>query len=578
MMLNPIASFSAAALVMTLAAGCSSNPSDSASNPTFGRIKTDQIGYETKAAKIAIIPDSTSDTYQILDIQDNVVYEGKTSQAAEWFASGTKVKQADFSDFMKSGVYIIKCEGADNSYPFAIGDNIYTDLAIAAVKGYYYWRSGMEITQEYGGKFARAAGHPDTQVKIHKSAAGPKRKEGDIISSPGGWYDAGDYNKYIVNSSISVWEMLNAVELHPEYAKSLKINIPESGNNLPDIVDEILYNLRWMVTMQDPADGGVYHKLTSLSFCGMVMPDKDNFERYVVKKSTAAALDLAATCAKAYRVLEPYDADLPGLRDSLMKTAEKAWGWAQKNPSVLFRNPEGVSTGEYGDGNVRDEFAWAAMEMTLSTGDAKKYMKDIKNEDFNFSIPAWPSVSMLGVMSYLNIPAHKDKFDADFHAFTKDNFIKLADKCLSDYEKSSYATPIVDFPWGSNSVAANQGIVLFTAYRLTGNTKYIEAAEADLHYLLGRNPLDYCYVTGFGVNSVRDVHDRRCVADGIKSPIPGYLCGGPNATARGDIEDSLYLYKAPAMRYCDVNGSYTTNEIAINWNSALIGLLFDVND
>ncbi|MBO7440426.1 MAG: glycoside hydrolase family 9 protein, partial [Bacteroidales bacterium] len=344
------------------------------------------------------------------------------------------------------------------------------------------------------------------------------------------------------------------------------------------IVDEILYNLRWMVTMQDPSDGGVYHKLTSLSFCGMVMPDKDNFERYVVKKSTAAALDLAATCAKAYRVLEAYDADLPGLRDSLMKTAEKAWDWAQKNPSVLFRNPEGVSTGEYGDGFVRDEFAWAAMEMTLSTGDAKKYMKDIKNEDFNFSIPAWPSVSMLGVMSYLNIPAHKDKFDADSQAFTKDNFIKLADKCLSDYEKCSYATPIVDFPWGSNSVAANQGIVLFTAYRISGNTKYIEAAEADLHYLLGRNPLDYCYVTGFGGNSVKDVHDRRCVADGIKSPIPGYLCGGPNATARGDIADSLYLYKAPAMRYCDVNGSYTTNEIAINWNSALIGLLFDVND
>lgn len=560
------------------AVGCTSNSGTNTAQKQLERIKADQIGYQTNSVKIAVIPDGTSDDFQIVDLQGNVVYNNKTSQAATWVSSGTSVKMADFSDFNKSGVYTIKCDGAEQSFPFAIGDNIYTDLAIAAIKSYYYARSGVEITSKNGGKYARPAAHPDTEVKIHKSAVGPKRKEGDIISSPGGWYDAGDYNKYIVNSSITVWEILNAVELYPQYAQSLNTNIPESDNNIPDIVDELLFNLRWMITMQDPDDGGVYHKLTALGFNGMIMPQDDHDERYVVKKSTAAALDLAATCAKAYRVLKPYDENLPGLRDSLMKVAEKAWNWAQKNPNVLYdKNPEGVMTGQYDDIYIRDEFTWAALELTLSTGDAKKYMKAINKEDFDFATPAWDSSSVLGIMSVFNEKESERLFDTEMYNYMKDGFLKLADQYLGDYQRSPYATPLSVFPWGSNSVAANQGIVLAAAYRITGNTKYLEAAQAELHYILGRNPLDYCYVTGFGSNTVKDVHDRRSVADGVENPVSGYLCGGPNATAKGDIADSLYKYNTPAMRYCDINSSYTTNEIAINWNAALIGLVFEID-
>ena len=113
-----------------------------------------------------------------------------------------------------------------------------------------------------------------------------------------------------------------------------------------------------------------------------------------------------------------------------------------------------------------------------------------------------------------------------------------------------------------------------TAYKETGIIKYIEAAEACLHYILGRNPLDYCYVTGHGSNPVKHVHDRRTVADGIDDPVPGYLCGGPYEKAGGDVPDSLYKFNTPAMRYVDSHSSYTTNEIAINWNSALVFLVY----
>lgn len=542
---------------------------------TGEQIKVDQIGYKVNTTKIAIVPESTASDFEIYDVaKQQVVYTGKTSEASEWEYSKTKVKKADFSDFNQEGIFQIRCNGAKDSYAFAIGNDIYSELANKAMKSYYYARVGVEITKEHGGQFARPAAHPDDQVKIHKSAAGPKRKEGEIISSPGGWYDAGDYGKYIVNSSISVWELLNTIELYPEYCKNQKLNIPESGNNLPDILDETLVNLKWMLTMQDPADGGVYHKLTALGFNGMIMPHEDNDERWVIGKSTTASLDLAATCAKAFRVLEKYDSELPGFRDELKKTAISAWKWAQKNPNALFdKNPEGVHTGQYNDTKIRDEFTWAALEMFLMTED-KEYLKAIKNEDFVFVTPAWDSTSALGVASVLNSKSFESKFDPEFYKFMKDGFVGLADELLKNYESSAYSTPLTVFPWGSNSVAANQGFIFVTAYRATGNTKYLEAAQADLHYILGRNPMDFCYVTGFGSRPVKNVHDRRSEADGNEKPVPGYLCGGPNATAKGDVPDSCYKYTAPAMRYADMAGSFTTNEIAINWNSALVFLTY----
>ncbi|MCQ2252124.1 MAG: glycoside hydrolase family 9 protein [Bacteroidales bacterium] len=545
---------------------------------TGERIKADQIGYKVNSPKIAIVPDSTDDEFEIWDLaQNKLVYRGHTSESTIWEYSGTRVKKADFSDFDTEGIFVMKCKGASDSYPFAIGNSIYNDLSYRAVKSYYFARASQEITSKHGGLYARPSAHPDTVVKIHSSAAGPVRKEGDIISSPGGWYDAGDYNKYIVNSSISVWEILNAVELYPEYSMKLKCFIPESDNNLPDVVDELLYNLRWMITMQDPDDGGVYHKLTALGFNGMIMPHEDHDERYVIQKSTAASLDLAATCAKAARVLNRYQKDLPGLTDSLMNVAVKAWDWAQKNPNVLYeKNPEGVFTGTYNDSHISDELTWAALEMYLATSN-DKYLKAIKNDDFEICVPSWGAVGALGVISVMNSPSNENLFAPELYKFMKDGLMQVADTCVKKYQESAYATPLTYFPWGSNSVAANQGLVLITAYRNTGNLNYLEAAQADLHYILGRNPLDYCYVTGMGFNPIKRPHDRRSVADGVDKPVPGLLCGGPFEHAHGDVPDSLYKSTYPAMRYVDAHESFTTNEIAINWNSALVFLSFAID-
>src|SRR5207248_11190178 len=186
---------------------------------------------------------------------------------------------------------------------FTIAPDAYAALNAAALRAFYFNRAGIALEPRHAGRWARPAGHPDTRVLVHASAAGPGRPEGTVISAPKGWYDAGDYNKYIVNSGITVATLLSLYEDFPEYVRTLDVGIPESGDAVPDLVHEALWNLRWMLTMQDPSDGGVYHKLTEPRFEGFVSPAEARSPRYVVQKSTAAALDFAAVMAQGARVL-----------------------------------------------------------------------------------------------------------------------------------------------------------------------------------------------------------------------------------------------------------------------------------
>lgn len=157
-----------------------------------------------------------------------------------------------------------------------------------------------------------------------------------MISSPGGWYDAGDYNKYIVNSAYSIGLMQAIYARFPDYFIRQQVNIPESGNHTPDLLDEMYYNLRWMLTMQDPADGGVYHKLTTPSFEGFIKPTECKQPRYVVQKSVTAALDYAAALAQASALFTPYEEDYPGFSTVALQAAERAYAWAEAYPQALY--------------------------------------------------------------------------------------------------------------------------------------------------------------------------------------------------------------------------------------------------
>lgn len=535
-------------------------------------IRVNQLGFAPQAHKVAVLPAGATGEVEVIDAASGkVAWRGRTRPAATWKESDEAVMLADFSSLTRPGEYRIRADGAAPSERFVLRSGVYAELNRAALKAFYYNRSGMALGAAHAGAYARAAGHPDTRVLVHASAASKARPEGTVIASAKGWYDAGDYNKYIVNSGISTYTLLAAFEHYPDYFARKRTGIPESGNRLPDILDEALWNLEWMLTMQDPHDGGVYNKLTNERFDGIVMPAEASTEpRYVVQKGTAATLDFAATMATAARVLKPYEQQLPGLSARMLRAAEAAWEWARANPAVAFRNPAGVVTGEYGDASFEDEFAWAAAELYISSG-KDSYYAAMQPAGVTASVPQWADVRGL---AWISLAHHRNSLSAVAdRKLIAERVDGLAASLAATWRASAYGVPMQggDFVWGSNAVALNQSMMLLQAYRLNGKRDYLDAAQAGLDFVLGRNATGYAFVTGFGARQVMHPHHRPSMADKVAAPVPGFLAGGPHAGQqdKGDCK-AVYPSALPALSYIDDDCSYASNEVAINWNAPLV--------
>ncbi|MRT93973.1 glycoside hydrolase family 9 protein [Ancylomarina sp. 16SWW S1-10-2] len=527
-------------------------------------ILINQVGYESNAPKKAMVRTNT-DLFQIKNSIGEIIIEKAAGSKQYSSFSGDTVQTIDFSELTSKGEYYIVVNDSIISHKIRITDRPYTELVKSSLKSFYLNRSGMEIDSLYGGIWARPEGHPDTIVYFHSSAADKNHPENSMISSPKGWYDAGDYNKYIVNSSISTYTLLFAYDSFADYFNEENTNIPESNNDIPDILDEALYNLRWMMTMQDPFDGGVYHKLTTKNFEGFVMPNEAVNKRYVVQKSTAATLDFAATMAYASRLFANFSSTLPGLADSCLIQSEKAWKWALKNPKDFYVQNSDISTGPYDDTNLKDEWFWAASELYLATND-NVYSGFIADARLEINTPSWLNIGTLGVLSILS-SNHKDEFSE-----LQKRFLKYVDQKIEVENNSPYRISIDKYEWGSNSEFANQGMLKLFAYQLTKNTKYLNSARESLDYLLGRNATAYCFVTGFGSLSPMNIHHRPSAADSVQDPVSGFLVGGPNLIVPNDCGDEKVRSLFPAKAYADEQCSYSTNEIAINWNAPLVYL------
>lgn len=545
-------------------------------------IRLNQSGFYPNAPKLAVVVVSNDLTnFSVVDQVTKVeVFKGKLNQKKASRNSSLQTQTADFSALTKAGNYVLKVEGlSEPSYAFSIRERVGLSAAKSSLKAFYYQRVSMPLEERYAGKWQRPAGHRDDKILIHGSAADERRTEGTVISSPGGWYDAGDYNKYIVNSGITMGTMLAAYEDYREYFDTLNTNIPESGNKIPDFLDEVLYNLRWMLTMQDPADGGVYHKCTNASFDGSVMPGVTTLPRYAVQKGTAATLDFAAVTAQAARVYEKFGKQLPGLADSCLKASKAAWNWATKNPAIEYNqdsinkkfNPQ-IKTGAYGDKTYDDEWFWAASELYITTG-GENYLETLNSElTSKFTLPSWNKVYLLGYYSLWRNTA-KRRMPQGLTESIKTQLLDFANGYLDSAKTNAFQTPMgkqrSDFNWGSNSNAANQGILFLYAYAITNEKKYADAALANFDYLLGRNATGYCFLTGEGTRSTMHPHHRPSQADGIDAPVPGLLAGGPNP---GRQDNCKYEFTEPETSYTDNDCSYASNEIAINWNAPFVYL------
>jgi endoglucanase len=289
-------------------------------------------------------------------------------------------------------------------------------------------------------------------------------------------------------------------------------------------------------------------------------------------KSSCATADFAAVMAIAGRVYAPHDVAFA--RKSL-DAARRAWRWLDQNPDVLFRNPPGVSTGEYADADCGDERLWASAELWRSTkekvyeqyfvthyGDYRETIRPIKPQD-------WEYVAPLAMWTWV-LGGAQDAAAKDI----RDRTGKAADQIVARSPGNGYRISLVasDYTWGSNGVAANYGVQLVVANIMHPDARYVAAAMDNLHYLLGRNTFSLSWVTWVGENAFQHPHHRPSGADGIAAPWPGLLSGGPNR-AREDAVLKALPALPPAKIYVDSQNSYASNENAINWNAALVFLL-----
>lgn len=539
------------------------------------QIKVDQVGYLTRASKLALVVSvRPAGDFNVRRASDgSVAFSGKLAPPVDDADSGDRVQAADFTKLEEAGSYYLEVPGVGRSWDFSVGANVYARAFYLMMRAFYGQRCGtaVDLGSEFPG-YRHAACH--LRGAYHTSSGKTGERE-----SARGWHDAGDYGRYVVNSAVATATLLWAWELFGARVRDVNLDIPESGDPVPDILDEARWNLDWMLTMQD-ADGGVWHKQTSEQFAPFVMPERDDSVSYVVGtgaepyKSSCATADFAAVTAIAARAYEPFDHAYA--RRSLL-AAERAWGWLDKHPDVSFRNPDSVVTGEYGDRRCGDERLWASSELWRTTreGVYQRYFLahfgEYAKTRSAFAPPSWANVAPLALWTYV-LGGGRDRGAADAIRAAS---LRAADEIAGRTRRAGYRNSLLtrDYMWGSNGVAANYGLQLLVANAMRPRPRYVAAALEDLHYILGRNSFSLSFVTRLGENPFRHPHHRPSAADDNAEPWPGIMSGGPNRSRQDPAMRKLLNLTPAARMYLDEQESYATNEIAINWNAPLVFLL-----
>lgn len=514
-------------------------------------IVTNQIGYRTNSLKTAVFDGASEErTFDVVNADTGaVVYTGELSAESNCAFSGETNRTGDFSAVTTPGSYYITCENLEQSYTFQIADDVYHSALDDSVRMLYLQRCGSVVEDD---TFGHKACH-NTLATIY----GTNEK----IDVSGGWHDAGDYSRYVVTGTKTVADLLYAYQTAPQLFQD-DTNIPESGNGVPDILDEARYEIEWMLKMQD-SSGGVHHKVTCAAFPGYVMPEEETDELIVTPISTTATADFCGTMALAYEFYQEIDADFA---KRCLTAGEKAWDFLSENPNFIFKNPADIVTGEYGDNSDRDERYWAAAQMWRATG-KEKYLTAVE------SIGVQSGMDSANLGDYGNIAILTmdgiDK-DSDVYRKAKNAILRSADTYAADSARNAFGFSVTQYyqgGWGSNMKACNQGILMGYAYQLTGEQKYLNAANADLNYLFGCNPLGICYLTGYGTVSPEHPHHRPSIAK--KQEMPGMLVSGVHPYLEDSAAKAYCSGQPTGKCYVDNQESYSTNEITIYWNSPL---------
>jgi endoglucanase len=555
---------------------------------TGPRVRVNQVAYLPQGSKGAtVVTESTTRVpWQLKNAKGATVARGNTVPRGVDASSGQNVHSINFSSYRNKGTGFTLVADGETSRPFDIGATAYEQLRADALKFYYTQRSGIEILDALRPGYGRPAGHVNVP---------PNQGDNNVPCQPGvcdytldvrgGWYDAGDHGKYVVNGGISTWQLLSEYErsitarrTEPRKLGDGTLAIPESGNKVPDILDESRWELDFMLSMQVPADkplaGMVHHKIHDQNWTGLpLMPHLDPQLRELHPVSTAATLNLAATAAQAARLFKSYD---KAYAAKALAAARTAYTAAQAHPDLLASGADGNGGGAYNDANVSDEFYWAAAELFLTTGE-KQYRDDVlasphhTADVFGPGAFDWGNTAAAARLDLAVVPNRLTGRDA-----IRRSVVAGADEYLATAKAHPYGVPYApnnnSWDWGSTSLILNNAQVLGTAFDLTGSTKYRDGALHAIDWILGRNALNYSFVTGYGEVNSHNQHSRwyaNQLDPNLPNPPKGSLAGGPNSSIQDPLAQAKLAGCIGQFCYIDDIQSWSTNELTINWNSSL---------
>jgi len=552
-------------------------------------VRVNQVGYVPGLPKQAsVATESTTPLpWTLKNSAGAAVATGQTVPKGMDAASGENVHVADFSSYDTPGAGYTLTVGADTSFPFDISATALTPLRRDSLAFFYHQRSGTPIEAEYvGAEYARPAGHVNVAPNKGDDAVPCLVDCGYTLDVRGGWYDAGDHGKYVVNGGISAWQLQNTYERAVALGDAAALGdgtlaIPERANGRPDILDEARWEVEFLLRMQvpdgAPKAGMAHHKIHDAQWTGLpTLPHQDAQPRRLSPPSTAATLNLAAVAAQSARLWRTLD---PAFAARALAAAEKAYAAAKANPNVIADPNDGTGGGAYSDPTVTDEFYWAAAELYATTG---KYQGDVtgsplyRGESFDVRGFDWGATGALGDVTLALVPTSLPAADV---AAIRSAVTSTADAHLTQLAAAGHPAPYRtadgSYEWGSNGLVANNGMVLGLAYDFTHQTKYRDGAFATMNYLLGRNPMNYSYVAGYGDRPVRNVHHRHWAHQldaSLPTAPPGALSGGPNSALQDPIAQRLLPGCQPQRCFVDHIEAYSVNEVTVNWNSALAWL------
>ncbi len=545
------------------------------------RVWVDQIGYRTNGRKLLIL----ASDQPLTPIPDLAVMDAKTDKLVWDFKdhaaaikpykggqvdkeSGDFIAHLDLSEFKTPGRYYVRITTGDStskSYAFNIADNVYKEAGLASWKAFYYQRADCEKPEKYAGLWSHGDNHKgpgqSTEAKVYKwTGARHPDPVGKEILDPtpydvrGGWWDAGDFNKYTGNTVACHNELLVAVQMLLPVATDNQLNIPESGNGIPDILDEVRYGTEYLIRIADKT-GAAFGKAHEL---GTSPPEADKTPVQLTVQTSCSTMSRCAALAYAAVVWKESKFD-DAFAQKCQDEAQKSWDLLIEKPfpwPVDPKNPQKQAyTGDWFDQDFGKTKTLAAAAFFRLTKKAE-YDTLVKEAaakwgrfDPGDNIEIYPAIWI-----YTHTPGADEATVTKMKKLITDAADTATGWCGSN---RGYAAGIKGYWWGSNRAIGQVGVVCIMASEFTTDAaarqKYLDSAEEYIHYLFGRNPIGLCYLSNmkqFGAEHSatvmfhswagrdNDKYSAKYIGEGEGKigPFPGMVVGGVNGSMKKYID------------------------------------------